>query len=279
MKGIRRHLYWSATSTKPGFGNLILAKWHSFMRHVANRHTDHPDPLYKECCHEELQPRKWIKIGTAAYDKLKSILTSKLLLGDIKKLSPDAQTSCLEGFHATLNHWHPKMIGFSWCGTFCRHILASLHFNENVKRDTQLSKKGEKYYRVTYPKFKLGEEVVREVASPPTYGYVESMKNLLFRLPKGTLKEVAERYSAKVPKPLCAGFTDRVNKGTAVKNYEARAQKRNTLIPASADQDVLQQSCTVPVEGVNRGFSQTRNCSKCKQPGHTRRTCQAIYKP
>ena len=32
-------------------------------------------------------------------------------------------------------------------------------------------------------------------------GYVESMKNLLFRLPKGTLKEVAERYSAKVPKP------------------------------------------------------------------------------
>ena len=64
-------------------------------------------------------------------------------------------------------------------------------------------------------------------------GYVESMKNLLFRLPKGTLKEVAERYSAKVPKPLCAGFPDRVNKGTAVKNYEARAQKRNTLFPAS----------------------------------------------
>jgi len=25
-KGIRKHLYWSATSTKPGFGSLILAK-------------------------------------------------------------------------------------------------------------------------------------------------------------------------------------------------------------------------------------------------------------
>ena len=46
-----------------------------------------------------------------------------------------------------------------------------------------------------------------------------------------------------------------------------------------ADQDVLQQSCTVPVEGVNHGFSRARNCSKCKQPGYTRRTCQAIYKP
>ena len=63
MKGIRRHLYWSATSTKQGFGDLILAKWNSFMRHVANKHTDHPKPLYNKCNHEELQPRKWIRIG------------------------------------------------------------------------------------------------------------------------------------------------------------------------------------------------------------------------
>ena len=53
---------------------------------------------------------------------------------------------------------------------FCRHILASLHFNENIQRDTQVSKEGKEYMRVTYPKFKLGEEVVREVAGPPTYG-------------------------------------------------------------------------------------------------------------
>ena len=63
MKGIRRHLYWSATSTKPGFGSLILAKWNSFLRHVANKHTDHPDPLYKVCNHGNLPSRKWIKIG------------------------------------------------------------------------------------------------------------------------------------------------------------------------------------------------------------------------
>ena len=43
-------------------------------------------------------------VGTAAYDKLTSLLSSKLLLKDIGNLSPDAQTSCLEGFHATLNH-------------------------------------------------------------------------------------------------------------------------------------------------------------------------------
>ena len=66
-KGICRHLYWSATSTKPGFSNLILAKWKSFLRHVANKHANHPDPLYHKCNHEELPPRKWIKIGELSH--------------------------------------------------------------------------------------------------------------------------------------------------------------------------------------------------------------------
>lgn len=54
-------------------------------------------------------------------------------------------------------------------GYIFRHILASLHFNAHLHRDTQLTKDGKKYFKVTYPKYKLGEEVVREVASPPTY--------------------------------------------------------------------------------------------------------------
>ena len=66
-KGIRRHLYWSATSTKPGFSNLTLAKWKSFLRYVANKHSNHPDPLYHKCNHEELPPRKWIKIGELSH--------------------------------------------------------------------------------------------------------------------------------------------------------------------------------------------------------------------
>jgi len=48
-----------------------------------------------------------------------------------------------------------------------RHILASLHFNENIHRVTQMSKDGKEHVRVTYPNFKLGEEVVWEVASHP----------------------------------------------------------------------------------------------------------------
>ena len=48
--------------------------------------------------------------------------------------------------------------------------MAILHFNENVHRETQTKKDGEEYVKVTWPKFKLGEEVVRRVAVAPTYG-------------------------------------------------------------------------------------------------------------
>ncbi|XP_015749236.1 PREDICTED: uncharacterized protein LOC107329014 isoform X2 [Acropora digitifera] len=114
VKGTRNHLYWCVTSSTQGFGELVTAKWKSFMQHVADKHDNHPSPLFKKCAHdEEIKNRRWIRIGTKVYDKLNSLLTNVRLVNDIKKLSPDSQTSCLEGFHSTLNHWHPKMVCFS----------------------------------------------------------------------------------------------------------------------------------------------------------------------
>ncbi|KAK2552479.1 hypothetical protein P5673_026573 [Acropora cervicornis] len=228
IKGVRRHLYWCATSTMGGFGDLIVAKWKSFLRHVSNLHKDHPDPLYKECNHDDLEPRRWIRKGTAAHDKLSSIMTKTTLLGDVKKLSPEAQTSALEGFHATLNYWHPKMISFSWLGSYCRHILASLHFNENVAREDQTSRDGEIYYRVTYPKFKLGEEVVREVSVPPTYEYVETLKELLFGMTTAERNAVLSKYTSREPKPLKSQFPERKKKRDAVKTYEVNKARKET---------------------------------------------------
>lgn len=63
IKGVRNHLYWCVTTTKLGFQEMILAKWCSFMRHVSNKHTDHENPLFPKCAHQELPRRKWIKVG------------------------------------------------------------------------------------------------------------------------------------------------------------------------------------------------------------------------
>ena len=61
-----------------------------------------------------------------------------------------------------------------------RHVLASLHFNENVKREVQTDKNGNPYFKVSYPKFKQGEEVVREVSIAPTYGRYNSREGNKF---------------------------------------------------------------------------------------------------
>ena len=53
-----------------------------------------------------------------------------------------------------------------------RHIMACLHFNENVCRQTKKTKEGVPYFKVTFPKYKLGDELVREIALAPTYGNV-----------------------------------------------------------------------------------------------------------
>ena len=53
---------------------------------------------------------------------------------------------------------------------YLRHILATLHFNENAKRKPKQTKHGKTCMHIAYPKFKLGDEVVREVLVPPTYG-------------------------------------------------------------------------------------------------------------
>lgn len=63
IKGIRTHLYWSAMSTKMGYGDMIVAKWKSIVRHITNKHENHPDELFPKCAHEELDDRLWLQVG------------------------------------------------------------------------------------------------------------------------------------------------------------------------------------------------------------------------
>lgn len=57
------------------------------MQHVSNKHTNHPDKLFEECAHnDDIEPRKWIKVGTKAYEKILEILMKTSVLNDIKRL-------------------------------------------------------------------------------------------------------------------------------------------------------------------------------------------------
>ena len=72
-------------------------------------------------------------------------------------------------------NWNPILLSI----LIYRHVLPSLHFNENLRRDLKQTKDGKTYIHVTFPKFKMGEEVVREIAEPPSYGMTGCLLLLL----------------------------------------------------------------------------------------------------
>lgn len=160
----------------------------------------------------------------------------------------------------------------------CRHILASLHFNENVKRQKLTSEDGQEYYKVTYPKFKLGEEVVREVDVPPTYDYVQQVKKDLFSVKsRSELKKVSEKYNAKVPTSLTSQFQNRVNKSDAVQNFRKRQERQlTTLYPTGQQQEVLQSSTQTAIEAPTTKQRKQAKCRKCGNPmkGHKASLCK-----
>jgi len=63
IKPCENHLYWSATSTFSGNGDVIWAKFKSFLSHILNKHTDLDEPLFNKCAHGEIQHRKWLEKG------------------------------------------------------------------------------------------------------------------------------------------------------------------------------------------------------------------------
>jgi len=65
---------------------------------VANKHQGHPDTLFPECAHDDdIEPRKWIKIGTKAYDKLNWMLTKTTLLNDLKNYPQKTKQAVWKG--------------------------------------------------------------------------------------------------------------------------------------------------------------------------------------
>ena len=62
IKPCERHLMWSATTTPSGDGELIWAKFESFLSHIINKHTDLPNENFNKCGHgEAISDRRWLE--------------------------------------------------------------------------------------------------------------------------------------------------------------------------------------------------------------------------
>ena len=113
-----------------------------------------------------------------------------------------------------------------------RHILAILHFNENIKREAKKAKNGKTYMSIRYPKYKNGEELVRIVPVTPTYKYVDNLRRIFFQLDKKTMKDKVEQFRKIIPGPLCSKFDGRLNRDAAIQNYRERKQMSVELYPS-----------------------------------------------
>ncbi|RMX45862.1 hypothetical protein pdam_00023459 [Pocillopora damicornis] len=72
------------------------------------------------------------------------------------------------------------------------------------------------YVWVTYPKFKMGEEVVMLMKSG---------------------KEIIKKYASRTPEPLNQQFSERLSKEEAIKAYNAKkAMKKTALFPLESEQ-------------------------------------------
>ena len=64
IKPCENHLMWSATSTQSGDGELIWAKFESFLFHIVNKHSDFPNNTFDKCAHKEaISDRRWLEEG------------------------------------------------------------------------------------------------------------------------------------------------------------------------------------------------------------------------
>ncbi|KAK3739212.1 hypothetical protein QZH41_018866 [Actinostola sp. cb2023] len=166
-KACVRHFYWSVLSTQELLGEVKVAKFTAFLSHVINKHSGLPNKLFNACAHGAItKPKVWMTKGSEVYGKLVDALTNPILTKAITKASSIGQTSCLEGYHSVINQFAPKMLAFSYRGMLGRTILAALHFNYNLRRETKVDDNGKPKLRVTYPKYKYGEATVREAKGP-----------------------------------------------------------------------------------------------------------------
>lgn len=64
VKTCSNHLYWSATSTCDGNGQVIRAKFESFFHHIVKMHTNLPNSLFNKWAHkEDTEERTWLNKG------------------------------------------------------------------------------------------------------------------------------------------------------------------------------------------------------------------------
>jgi len=171
--------------------------------------------------------------GSKAFKELESVITSKHLIKDIPKLSNEHQTSLVEVLHKVDIYFAPKHTHFFYQGMKARLQIAALHFNENANKPQRKLKHGENagagQWLVSYPKYKKGGAVAKEVKEDCTYDYIKTLFEELFELRRqfpsyGAAQREVQAMLQVLPKPLTSQHI-RQEKEAVVTQHKSRFNK------------------------------------------------------
>ncbi|KAK3721677.1 hypothetical protein QZH41_013825, partial [Actinostola sp. cb2023] len=269
-KACGNHFYWSTCSTHDGNGDVIWAKFCVFLSHIINKHDKLQNPIFNKCQHgPDFTARQWLLEDSVVYDKLRKALTKPNLQKAIKKASPIAQTSCLEGLHSVLNQFAPKMIHYSFFGMYCRFVLYSiLHFNSNLHRYIKLKNDGSQQVKVVFPKFKNGEGTVRDIRVKPNFAYVEEIFQTLQEgiQEKTRLDNAIQELTAMTPAHMDS-MLEKQPKEDAIHKRQQRHKLQTKDVPSTTPVTAVQmESAAVSAPKAKP------HCTVCKNPmkGHNK---------
>ncbi|KAK3703423.1 hypothetical protein QZH41_014257, partial [Actinostola sp. cb2023] len=100
IKPCENHLYWSAMSTYDGNGQVIWAKFKSFLSHITDKHDDLDDPLFNKCLHGPIPHRTWLRreYVDEIYQTFLSSSREALHIAadELKTMTPEPMNSMLE---------------------------------------------------------------------------------------------------------------------------------------------------------------------------------------
>ena len=217
IKSITNHLYWSAASSG-GDSELVISKWMSVVEHVQNIHTN----CYHAPLADDQRNKKWLKPGSKAAVRLEEVVSKTRFIKDVGKISPQIQTSGVEGYHSLIIQFAPKNVVFGFKSMLARLLLAALHYNYNSSRSQGKNADGSLKHAIRHPKFKKGGYTVVSIKEKCSYEYVSGLIELLFNQVATNPEEFQLPWDAvEVPPPLNSEYFH-PEKSVAVKQHVSR---------------------------------------------------------
>jgi len=227
IKSISNHLWWTVQTCNED-PEILVRNWVSIVNHVADQHSWKEGEASVSCKHARLTKRErkqimWLKPGSSAHVALEEIVCNKKLLKDIKKLTEFHHTGNLEVFHSLLLKYAPKRKHFSYHGMISRTQLAILDHNNNANRSQATTKKGEKRYKVVFPKNRK-TWVAKPILEDKSYTFVTELMDEVIECHEAGTKAPKLRTPAHIPKNIAT--VQRPPKEEVIKQHISRMVKK-----------------------------------------------------